>query len=338
MAKLNNVEILRPFIVVLIVINHSFAIYSGIWPSPFSAPPHILAYKWIQRLSIFCTLELFTFISGYLFANKECRSFQTLVEKKFCRLIIPCLVFGTIYYFINTPYDDISIFGFLYSTNNGFGHLWFLPMLFWCFVFAYFIRMIDKKLNSLVVLLAIWIVSRISVKYVPDCIGLQNACAYFVYFYLGIVCRDKKLFMVDNEKNSNKSSCHIIITSALSVSYFLLIYVSGLSLFDGFIKAIVLFSIRTFGIFLFMFVATDLSNRMSIVPKWILQASRKSFGVYIFHQIIIDFLYYKTSWPDTFGAYLLPIVVFPVSLIVSYLLTSFMLRYRIGQVALGEYK
>ena len=65
---LNEITYLRPVIVFLIVVNHSFAVYSGVWNSPWGdSVPNIPVYVWIQRFAISCTLQVFTFVSGYVY-------------------------------------------------------------------------------------------------------------------------------------------------------------------------------------------------------------------------------------------------------------------------------
>ena len=97
--RLVNIDFLRPLIILLIVVNHVFAIYAGVWDSPWENAENIEIYKWIQRVAICCSLQLFTFISGYIYAFQVKRagiqSFKQLILKKAHRLLIPYVFFGT---------------------------------------------------------------------------------------------------------------------------------------------------------------------------------------------------------------------------------------------------
>ena len=60
------------------------------------------------------------------------QGFIGFVWKKFKRLIIPCFVFGIVYYLLfrfNAARFTWRVA--FWRVANGIGHLWFLPMLFW---------------------------------------------------------------------------------------------------------------------------------------------------------------------------------------------------------------
>lgn len=144
--RLNEVALMRCILALLIVFMHSFTCYNGSWSEP-EGYVDIPLYKWLARISFSFTLESFVLLSGYLFAfqriilNRE-DGFFVLVKKKIKRLIIPSVVFSLLYFALFEEY--IGLFDFIYRIVGGCGHMWFLPMLFWCFVFGYFI---NNKVN-----------------------------------------------------------------------------------------------------------------------------------------------------------------------------------------------
>ena len=73
---LPNIVFTRLLLIFLLVVHHSFNIYSGSWTEP-EGFKSISAYWWISKFSICFLLELFVFISGYLFA------YQIIGLKKF---------------------------------------------------------------------------------------------------------------------------------------------------------------------------------------------------------------------------------------------------------------
>lgn len=327
----------------LIVINHCFAVYGGVWASPWDFEPVVPVYKWIQRFAICCTLQLFVFISGYLYAYQSAlgknKEFGPLVKKKLQRLILPCVVFGVIYYLVRMPFSEMSAVSFLKNMNNGMGHLWFLPMLFWCFIFAFLVEKINKKvkITPWLFLLLFFCVSVLSV-FVPDYFGLRKAFMYFVYFYFGMLCWDKGMFSshgnsdkeMSIEKNENTGLTSIISAFSYLILFVLYYYLEDHKSMVDASKAyylgykIIEFLTRIVGIMAFMSVATWISNKN--IPECIDGLSGLSFGVYIFHQMVIDVLFNRTSLPNVLGIYWLPIVALALSLLISVLLTMAMMK------------
>ena len=90
---------MRPILIVLVVLYHSMAIYTGNWPQP-DGVQLIGAYSAVGRIAYIFMLESFVFISGYVWAfQRELREeekFGELLKKKTTRLLIPCYIFGVI--------------------------------------------------------------------------------------------------------------------------------------------------------------------------------------------------------------------------------------------------
>ncbi len=59
------------------------------------------------------------------------------------------------------------------------------------------------------------------------------------------------------------------------------------------------------------------------------------FGIYLFQQFILQFLYYKTDFPIIVGPYFLPWCGFIIALIVSYYLYVLLLKTKIGKFLIG---
>jgi len=103
--QLDEVNIIRPIVIVLLVLMHSFTIYAGGWSMP-EGIHDVRAYFWIAKMSFSCMLEIFVFISGYLFAYqiyelKMKYTFKKILSSKFKRLIIPSIVFSLFYSILN---------------------------------------------------------------------------------------------------------------------------------------------------------------------------------------------------------------------------------------------
>ena len=213
-SLLPEVIIIRPILILSIVIGHSFAIYSGSW----SIPEYIDSidwYKYINPLFINFQLPAFVFISGYLYEAKKYKVFEAgFVLKKFKRLMIPALIFSILYYFLfNFDKSEISLVSSLIGILSGEGHLWFLPMLFWCFVSIWVFR--NFNLNSKI---SFVVLTALSILPFPIPFGIGSMLHYIVYFYLGeLVWKNKDAIL--GKMNYKWISC---IIAAYII--FLLIY------------------------------------------------------------------------------------------------------------------
>ena len=145
--RLNEIVFLRPVLVILLVMYHSFCPWAGIW-TPFEGFTPNEAYKWIAEISYSFMLPLFVFTSGYVWAfqrevkNKK-ETIGTLMVKKSKRLILPSIIFSVLYLLMFNRPGSLGIKEQLDSAMyilNGAGHLWFLPMLFWCFILMWILK------------------------------------------------------------------------------------------------------------------------------------------------------------------------------------------------------
>ena len=137
--RLDEISLLRPITIGLLVVMHAFTMYAGNWSLPEGIHP-VRAYFWVQKLSFGCMLEMFVFISGYIFGfqlygQKRDFKFWPLVFNKLKRLILPSSLFSFLYIVCFTNILVQHQWGALvYGTLAGYAHMWFLPMLFWCFI------------------------------------------------------------------------------------------------------------------------------------------------------------------------------------------------------------
>ena len=66
-ANLDEVSIIRPILITLVVLYHSMAIHTGNWALPDGVTV-ISVYKAVGKLAYAFMLESFVFISGYVWA------------------------------------------------------------------------------------------------------------------------------------------------------------------------------------------------------------------------------------------------------------------------------
>lgn len=145
----------------------------------------IPVYSWIGKTAYSIMLEAFVFISGYLYGvslrNNTSLELKSEIEKKARRLLLPCWIFGILYCMMLDKSD--TIYQKVLNVIVGEAHLWFLPMLFWCFLAT----MIFEKLNFLpIFVVPILIVLKIS-NFLPLPFRLWECLFYLPYFYIAFV-------------------------------------------------------------------------------------------------------------------------------------------------------
>lgn len=177
--------VIRPILIVLLVFYHAFAPFSGAW-EPIEGYPIIKTYWWLDKLSYAFMLEMFVFVSGYVFGYQVRIKGESKLEAKnlfwgkFKRLMIPCMVFSLLYILL---LGDITqpVTKTIYDLVNGAGHMWFLPMLFWCFAGVWVIEKLKLKPKWVIPVLVLCSVF----SSVPLPLRLGSAMYYMLFFYVG---------------------------------------------------------------------------------------------------------------------------------------------------------
>lgn len=331
---LPEVSIIRPILIVCIVIGHSFAPYSGAWELSEGIKNATL-YNWINPLFISFQLQAFVFISGYLYSYQQLSgkiiSNRTFIYKKFKRLIIPALFFGIIYYFLfRFEQNNFSILNATIQILSGIGHLWFLPMLFWCFVI---IRFFDKIRISNIAKLAL--LFPLAIKGTPIPFGISNAFHYVFFFYLGSTIFIHKNSL-DNIFCKWKYMILFLFISFWSINFYLknTTIIDNSSLIIKLCFSLLLFFIGAFGTLLIYSVTIQYTNTRQNISKFIIWGGTICFGVYILHQFILVAIYYYSDIPNILGVYL-PFVGLIIALVTSAIISNYAIKTKLGKSLLG---
>lgn len=338
--QLDEIYFLRPMTILLLVVMHAFTMYAGNWPLPEGIQP-VRAYFWIQKFTFSCMLEMFVFISGYVFGfqlfgqNRE-YSFAKLLTSKFKRLIIPSMVFSFVFMLCFSDFVSQHQWGtIVHVTIAGYSHLWFLPMLFWCFLGGWVIN--RYKINDLVALAVLLILSIFSHLHLR--LQLDNTCYYLFFFYLGMVIYKYRKRMI-----------RVAISSANGIYIFFVIYIllvilhtrtiEVLSATDvlGMLDRTIMYaqinvcriSYALLGVITIYLIILRLVSQWQL-PEYIVRINSYCFGIYIFQQFVFMILYYYSPIPQLVGTYWLPWVGVFMALAVSYLATRILFCTRIGK-------
>ena len=186
MKKLYDVVVLRSLAIIMVVAFHAYGMmYWGHFPDMTDEYKEI--YYNINQYVVNFRMPLFIFISGYLFSFLEHEknkypTFLALFQNKFKRLIIPYLIFATIYMITTGMGFDLKVL-----ISGSCGHLWFITMLFWCFMCARLFRLAPWS-GNLYYQIAVLILGFVALFLdVPkfSFMGVQGLPKWFFWFYLG---------------------------------------------------------------------------------------------------------------------------------------------------------
>ena len=332
---LYEVSIIRPLVILLLVIMHSFTMYAGGWKMP-EGIHDVTAYYWFVKFITGFRIETIALISGYVFAYQSLElhrkyPFWSFTYKKFLRLIIPGLIFSVIYYlcFMYNASNFGSIDWFL-KLSSGFGHLWFLPMLFWCFLVIW---TIDKyKLSSKFLFVALSLISIVNIPSLP--FGMTRMFHFSFYCYLG--------YILYNHKKALIKYTDTRYISTLWITYIILViilnYINATNIIYLIPNALKL-AIACCGILALLLLVLKFTNKQTNnnfrLPQWVIESSKLCYGVYVFHQFILKYVYYNTNLPSIAGSYLLPWIGFTTTLLIAIILTKISLKTKFGRFLIG---
>lgn len=338
-----EVCLIRLVLIVLLVLYHSFAPFVGAW-EPIGDASSV--YWWIGSLAYSCMLECFTLISGWIYGvqyntkGPEILNYRYLIKNKVKRLLIPSIIFSLIYLLIFNQDLLSKPFSFIYSIIEGSGHMWYLPMLFWCFIGTAFIEKKGLKLNQGIIMLIL--LSLLSFFQLP--LRLNYTMEYMLFFYFGyligkgrfnikkfakpkymiyfglgylFVFTVSKAYLIPVMQIFKSYSTESMILGALTIRILHLVYsLSG-------VISIILISICI------------INKKPDVLSNFWISLGTCTFGIYLFQQFILKLLYYHTEILFSLPESLIPWVAFGITLILSYVFTIILKHYRWGHYLVG---
>lgn len=339
---LYEVSIIRPMVIFLLVVFHSFTkIAAG--GGKVNDYQLVAVYQWFCWLISGFRIETIALIAGYVFAYQSLdlnRSYKFVpfLWKKFKRLIIPMLVFGLVYYFCYLfDSEAFEVKSFLVTLFSGCGHLWFLPMLFWCFLAIWFID--HFKFSSWFTLILLAAITIIPIPSLPFGFGKLPHFLFFVY--AGYFLWTKRDWLLRNGLN-NATICTfwiIYIVFVILMHIFIPTFSPETIMQKGLVfitKRIFDLLMSCFGIMALYLTVCKTTTKENYRPKqWVIEASDNCYGVYVYHQFILVFLYFYTPLVSVCHPLLVPWIGLVVTFFVSLLLTKVTLKTKVGRLLIG---
>ena len=365
---LYEISIIRPLIIFLLVVYHALCVFTKGWVAPDGVPANSV-YWWLGHLISGFRIETIAFVGGYVFSYQcielsKRNSFGSFVWKKFKRLIIPCFVFGVLYYllFRFNP-EKFSWNVAFWKVANGIEHLWFLPMLFWCFLLTWAIDWILDWIRNHVpnyyrvlgwlFLLAFAGLSLLRVTGLR--FGLTRVPYFIFYFYLGYWIRAEH----NRIDYSGKQSVWLAVVLWVLYLFFVLLHQQAthyqmpgctfhcpqwLLECSQLTLRLMALGHTFFGIlalYVSVMVWLDKHKSPDSQPGTFLRScSKVCYGVYVLHMFFMKYLYYYSPLPQwccetEIGTWIMPWLVLILTLVPSVVITMLLLKTRFGRMLIG---
>ena len=334
--KLTDYDLLKVIATVLVVFAHITRMYTRqgvITPINSSA---ILNYvtKYIYSFH----MPLFVFISGAIYyylrqKNGKYNNGKNFIMNKAKRLLIPYVIFGVFYVapvmvglnFTNYNVIKYIIKGIVLSMDSR--HLWYVFMLFNVFGIFYLIEKYISKIPKYLMVFGLFILYLVSGR-LPDILQISTTAMYLLYFYLGYLFEENKKVIVEKLKFNTVTIIVAFILNLITLSLSLKLNTSGF-IINTINLCSAMFGIATIYSIVNMILNTNISSN-----KLYKELKKNSFGIYLFHPMIIYVLFYCLGSKDI-NPFLLTGIVFIISMILSDLFTRCMRKIKLG-IILGE--
>ena len=198
--KIDYINFLQSFAVTLVIIGHCLPKPNGTEMLPLWAKIiHDMIYSF--HMPLFFVLAGFLFINSFYRQSNSIQNFANFISTKFIRLIIPYFSIGTLAYLLKVlvfnrfayrpaSADIVSyIKSMLIPWDNPNIYLWFLPTIFFVFLFSYLVLDNDnyKKFNPIIWVILSFIVSFLSYFTHITWLNISGILYYLFYFFVGVL-------------------------------------------------------------------------------------------------------------------------------------------------------
>lgn len=241
------------------------------------------------------------------------------------------MIFSSLYYAVffdlHAPATEIC-----YSILEGCGHLWFLPMLFGCFVAIYVVERLGVNPR---LVLALAIVAAILRPTLP--LRLAHASYYFMFFYIGYGLSRNTLNFMKPTYRLWPILCALgvyILTFALDEGIKSVDFCASERLRYYALNALHI-AISVSGLLVCYWSAHYFVVGRHTLPWWMIRLSTYCYGVYVYHQFFLRYMYYETGLPYGVSCYALPWIGMSLTLALSLTATHLTLKTRFGRFLIG---
>mgnify|MGYP002568248289 CR=1 FL=1 len=331
--RLLDISLLRVISIVAVVAFHVYGMmYANHFPESKDLY-HEIYYTWNQCGLINIAMPMFVFISGYLFAflmgKGKYPTFGILLKNKIKRLLLPYFAFGFIMMATTGDFHPLNLL------RGDYWHLWFMPMLFWCFIISY--GVINKLRDNLYIFVLTLVATFIFRFFplsgmIPKILGLPYILNWYCWFLLGCFVQ---IYSSDVVNFLRKYRLYI----PLSIIYLIMIVLKPTPY--GVYTWYLLLAQISIILVIWYFAHTLKKNYFNRLSS-LISFGKYSFGIYIFHNWIAFYLVSRTAqrvlplsdWA-IHHTYLFPFSLFIITLFLSWGISWLLLKNKIGRTLIG---
>ena len=267
--KIYSISYIRVVAMLLIVLYHCYCFTAGVWFFDDSVKHD---YGLWFPMSVFTGLNLFVFISGYLygymvFSKGKYTQLWPFILNKAKRLLVPYLIWNVLIVLLLPFHPSVKEF-VLIVLQKGYIHLWFLLMLFKIFLVISVLKplwMRTRLWHDVCVVIDLFLVHT---THLP----LTGSLPDLAIFYSGI--------MVTKHRENLPQNIHVALLMLLSV-----VYVVGFAVDIPILKHVV-FILFAFSLLKYLDAIFE-NQSFEKTHQFVGFLDKHSMGVYILHHIII---------------------------------------------------
>ena len=113
-----------------------------------------------QYFPLYFGVQIFLFISGFLYAFKDIKSYKDFYAKNITKIVLPTILYAFLCLItagLFSAFTKTSFSSFFFYTNaagnplTNYGHLWYIPAILLCYLCLPFLKNLNKK-SSLIFL------------------------------------------------------------------------------------------------------------------------------------------------------------------------------------------
>lgn len=329
--KLLDIAFIRAIAIIMVVAFHAYGMMYAAAHFPALKDTYYQMYFTLnQCVFINIAMPMFVFVSGYLFAflrqKGKYQNFVDLVKNKTKRILLPYFVFGLIMMATTNNFHPLVL---LYGS---YWHLWFLPVLFWCFIVAYLIDEYTKKSYLQIIILFVSFGLSLFSMFLPPILGFQGVTIWFCWFYLGMVIYYHKDVIISSL--AKYKLVYILIFIYLFITIYKPTEYDDVYWYNIIAQVCMIISL--------WYLCNRVNWEKQTWAQPIISFGNYSYGIYIFHNWIQMYLISSTAqrlfplerWAGE-HTILFPFGFFLLSLIISYLLTWLLLKTKVGRFLIG---
>jgi len=323
-------DLAKCFTAILVVIAHVTRMYSPLGAisvagqSPFLS--HFTSYIYAFHMPLFIMLS--GCVYGYCIENGKYGKALPFLKNKARKLLIPYFAFGVLYVApvmlalgLAKGYAGYVLRGIILSNNSR--HLWYLPALFW--IFALFILLkplLTKGKGHLAAVGCVSLLLTLASGFMPGSFQIPSACHYQFFFFLGILFNRFYDGIVRSFRRFRA------VGFALPFAMLTMFGFASNSAADG------IYAVMGILMAMFLFWGTLCRFPNVIGNRVYLSLKKNSFGIYLFHPMIVYALFY---WLGKYNInpFLLSALICAAAILASIGATALLRKLRL-KVLIGE--